>query len=58
MSLCINPHCQKAQKQIDLGQNLFCDSCGANLLILDIYRVTRKLGQGGFGITYLINDAG
>jgi len=58
MSLCINPHCQKSQKQIDQGQNLFCDSCGSHLLISDIYRVISKLGHGGFGITYLIDDAG
>lgn len=58
MSLCINPHCQKSQKQIDQGQNLFCDSCGSSLLISDIYRVISKLGHGGFGITYLIDDAG
>jgi serine/threonine protein kinase len=58
MSLCINPHCQKSQKEIDQGQNHFCDSCGSRLLISDIYRVISKLGQGGFGITYLIDDAG
>ncbi|WP_354635962.1 serine/threonine-protein kinase [Planktothricoides raciborskii] len=58
MSLCINPHCQKSQKQIDQGQNLFCDSCGSSLLISDIYRVISKLGHGGCGITYLIDDAG
>lgn len=40
------------------SESFFCDSCGANLLIEDIYRVIRKLGHGGFGITYLIDDAG
>lgn len=58
MSLCINPNCQQAKQKIDQGLNLFCSSCGSQLIINDCYRVDRRLGDGGFGITYLVSDAG
>ena len=58
MSLCINPHCEKQNKQEDQGLNLFCTGCGSSLLINDLYRVIKPLGDGGFGITYLVEDCG
>ncbi len=58
MSLCINPTCQQATNRVDQGQNLFCTGCGSNLIVNDSYRVIRLLGSGGFGTTYLVNDAG
>ena len=53
MSLCINPQCQKIENS---DTNLFCHSCGSELLIDGRYRVQRLLGQGGFGLTYEILD--
>ena len=56
MSLCINPDCDRAKKQIDQRQELFCSSCGSSLLLNNIYRVLRYLGSGGFGSAYLVDD--
>lgn len=58
MSLCINPNCQQAQQEIDQGLNLFCSGCGSPLIIHNSYRIERRLGAGGFGVTYLVSDAG
>lgn len=58
MSLCINPRCPQAQQATAQGLNLFCTSCGSQLIINDCYRVERRLGAGGFGLTYLVSDAG
>lgn len=51
MSLCINPNCPKPQ---NLKTQLFCQSCGSELLLEGRYRVICKLGSGGFGKTYEI----
>ncbi|MDJ0897325.1 MAG: serine/threonine-protein kinase [Xenococcus sp. MO_188.B8] len=54
--LCLNPACKKPRNP---EQNKFCHGCGANLAEstqsyqFDYYRVTKLLGQGGFGRTYL-----
>jgi serine/threonine protein kinase len=53
MSLCINPGCAKPQNSDD---DLFCQSCGSELLMEGRYRVTRMLGAGGCGKTYEVND--
>lgn len=53
MSLCINPNCTQLQ---NVEQHLYCVSCGSKLLINEIYRVTKLLGEGGFGTTYEVND--
>ena len=53
MSFCINPLCQKPDNP---STNLFCHSCGSELLIDGRYRVLALLGQGGFGLTYHVLD--
>jgi serine/threonine protein kinase len=57
MSYCINPHCPKP---IDLANanNPICRNCGSQLLLQNRYRVLTQLGQGGFGNTFEIDDAG
>lgn len=50
MSLCINPNCQKPSNP---NNNLYCQSCGSELLLNGRYRVTCLLSsKGGFGNTY------
>jgi eukaryotic-like serine/threonine-protein kinase len=53
MSLCINPSCSSPQNADD---QLFCSSCGSEVLLEGRYRVTRMLGEGGFGKTYEVSD--
>lgn len=52
MSQCLNPAC--------LTQNVtnakFCIQCGAKLLLVDRYRASKILGQGGFGRTFKAID--
>lgn len=50
MSLCIKPYCQKPSNP---DNNLYCQSCGSELLLKGRYRVTCLLSsKGGFGNTY------
>ncbi|OUL20153.1 protein kinase [Nostoc sp. RF31YmG] len=49
MSFCINPHCLNPQNRDD---ELFCISCGSELLLQGRYRVVRQLGGGGFAVTF------
>jgi hypothetical protein len=53
MSLCINPNCPKPQNPNNI---LFCETCSSGLLLQNRYRVIRKLGYGGFGVTFEINE--
>jgi eukaryotic-like serine/threonine-protein kinase len=53
MSLCINPSCASPQNSDD---QLFCSSCGSEILLEGRYRVIRMLGEGGFGKTYEVSD--
>lgn len=57
MFYCINLHCPKP---IDLANanNPICRNCGSQLLLQNRYRVLTQLGQGGFGNTFEIDDAG
>jgi len=55
MSYCINPECSNPQNS---GTPLFCQSCGSQLLVQDIYRVIQPLGGGGFGKTFEVEDCG
>jgi serine/threonine protein kinase len=53
MSLCINPRCPNPQNR---DTQLFCHSCSSELLLEGRYRVSGKLGSGGFGKTYEVSD--
>ncbi|MEB3339827.1 RDD family protein [Okeania sp.] len=55
MSYCINPQCPNPQNS---GTPLFCQTCGSQLLLQDIYRVIQPLGGGGFGKTFEVEDCG
>lgn len=56
MICCLNPHCLKENPPCADGTK-FCSSCGTELILLsDRYRPTKRLGEGGFGITYLAED--
>ena len=54
MSLCINPHCLKPDKNPD--KIIFCLGCGSELLLQGRYKVVKYLGGGGFGKTYEIKE--
>ncbi|HIK10445.1 MAG TPA: SUMF1/EgtB/PvdO family nonheme iron enzyme [Oscillatoriaceae cyanobacterium M33_DOE_052] len=53
--LCINPNCINPQNP---DNNRYCQTCGSMLISLlgGQYRITKALGQGGFGKTYLAED--
>ncbi len=53
MSYCVNPDCPQPKNPIDA---FLCQSCGARLLVRNRYRVTKSLGQGGFGATFVAID--
>jgi serine/threonine protein kinase, bacterial len=53
MAHCVNPDC-KVPKNPDGAE--ICQSCGATLLLNGRYEITRSLGQGGFGATFLARN--
>ncbi|MCP2732553.1 serine/threonine-protein kinase, partial [Limnofasciculus baicalensis] len=53
MSLCINPDCSQPQ---NTDNQIFCSTCGSEILLEGRYRVTRPLGAGGFGKTFEVLD--
>ena len=53
MSYCLNPACQQPENPNSV---LFCNSCGSKLLLREHFRALRKIGQGGFGKTFLAVD--
>ena len=53
MSYCVNPDCPQPKNPIDA---FLCQACGARLLVRNRYRVTKSLGQGGFGATFVAID--
>jgi serine/threonine protein kinase len=55
MSYCINPNCKHPQNP---DNNIFCNTCGSELLIQGKYRVIKSLGSGGFATTYEITGQG
>ncbi len=50
---CLNPACPQPQ---NLADALQCQACGNGLLIRNRYRPFKKIGQGGFGATFLVRD--
>ncbi|MBW4493430.1 MAG: protein kinase [Oscillatoria princeps RMCB-10] len=57
MSYCCNPKCPKPDDPLNAGQ-LICCNCGSELLLQNRYRVVQLLGEGGFGKTFEVDDAG
>ena len=55
MVCCLNPDCSNPQNS---PQTRFCQSCGEAMvpLLLNRFKVTKVLGRGGFGKTYLAED--
>ncbi|WP_299486964.1 serine/threonine-protein kinase [Acaryochloris sp. IP29b_bin.137] len=53
MTLCIAPHCSKPDNS---DNSVFCQTCGSELLLEGRYRVTKLIGQGGFGKTYEVRE--
>jgi serine/threonine protein kinase len=53
MTYCLNPNCNKPHNP---DQNKFCQNCGQKLLLGKRYRAIEKIGEGGFGKTFLAID--
>lgn len=53
MSYCLNPNCQKPENP---NNNQFCQNCGNKLLLREHYLPIKKIGEGGFGRTFLAID--
>ncbi|MBE9018923.1 serine/threonine protein kinase, partial [Chroococcidiopsidales cyanobacterium LEGE 13417] len=54
MSYCLNPDCQNPQ---NLDGRKYCLVCGSKLLLKDQYQAIKPIGNGGFGRTFLAEDA-
>lgn len=53
MTVCLNPACPRPENP---DNAVYCQSCGAKLLLNDRYRILQLIGQGGFGRTFLATD--
>jgi len=53
MTICVNPECPSPQNS---QTSRFCASCGSPLLLKERYRPIQKIGEGGFGRTFLAID--
>nr|MBE9180643.1 serine/threonine protein kinase [Oculatella sp. LEGE 06141] len=51
---CINPECSDPYPQS--WGNKFCQSCGSPLLLQKRYLPLRRIGSGGFAVTYTVYD--
>ena len=52
MTYCLNPDCPQPKNPANAE---VCEACGSPLLLKERFRISRALGQGGFGATYLAN---
>ncbi|MBD1878931.1 ABC transporter substrate-binding protein [Trichocoleus sp. DQ-A2] len=53
MSYCINPNCRNFNEP---GNQSTCPDCGSESLVEGRYRVIQRLGKGGFGQTFEVED--
>jgi len=53
MSYCFNPHCRFPQNPQGAK---YCQTCGQSLILNQHYQAIKKIGQGGFGRTFLALD--
>ncbi len=53
MSYCINPNCRNFNEP---GNQSTCPDCGCESLVEGRYRVIQRLGKGGFGQTFEVED--
>lgn len=52
---CLNPDCRQQKNDIKFR---VCQSCGSSLILRKRYVAIKKIGRGGFGLTYLAIDLG
>ncbi|HAN45075.1 MAG TPA: serine/threonine protein kinase [Cyanobacteria bacterium UBA8156] len=50
MADCVNPNCPRPENR---AEDALCRACGSKLALKDRYLVSRPLGKGGFGATFL-----
>lgn len=55
MSYCLNPHCRHPADLVN-ANNRICRHCGSSLVIRGRYRITKRLGEGGFAKTFELVD--
>ncbi|MDM9382440.1 serine/threonine-protein kinase [Chlorogloeopsis sp. ULAP01] len=57
MRYCINPHCPNPLDPANANTSKCCN-CGFDLLLQNRYWVVERLGKGGFGNTWVVDDRG
>ncbi|WP_278752312.1 serine/threonine protein kinase, partial [Fischerella thermalis] len=57
MPYCINPRCPNPLDPENVN-NSTCRNCGSEILLQGRYTVVEKLGKGGFGNTFEVDDRG
>jgi serine/threonine protein kinase len=56
MICCLNPGCKDKNPSCS-DETQYCTACGTELILLsNRYRPVRRIGEGGFGVTYLAKD--
>ena len=56
MICCLNPSCKEKNPSCP-DETQYCTACGTELILLSSrYRPVKRIGEGGFGITYLAKD--